>query len=232
MRFLLLLNLLALGLGLGFEHYMSNRPGDLHEFNAGQIRFWSQPESYNPAAGKPPAADRVAKPDEALSGSLCVEITDFSQERYRELAARIKSAGLDDGQCSYSFDKRLSWWVFWPPEYEAAQRDKAVKAIQASGVKDVLPINQGVMAQAFSLGVFSSEAQANQHRDTLRGKGLSKVEFGPRPNMAWARLGCRLKEPAKREAFLAGMPDWAPGVPESQCGQLAALTVVEPGKPQ
>ena len=232
--YLLGVNLLVLGIGLGVEYLSANRPSELHEFNAGKIRFWAQPDAYKPAqAEKSSPAPEVAAPapevPPAISGNLCLEIADFSQARYQEFRTRMKNAGLDDGQCTFAFDKRLAWWVFWPPEYEAAQREKVLKAIQAAGVKDVLPITQGAMAQSLSLGVFAGEAQANQYRDTLRGKGLSKVEFGPRPSMGTGRLICRLKNPARRDGFLASLPGGTKTLPEDQC--LALVPLVAAVKP-
>lgn len=218
--FLLVLNLLALAIGFGMEHFDAGRAPVLNEFNAGKIRFWSQPDSYKPsapAALKP--AEEIAKP--AVENGLCLEIADLSQAHYQEMRTLLKSAGLDGGQCVYSFDKKLAWWVFWPPEYEAVQRDKAIKAIQAAGVKDVLPITQGAMAQAFSLGVFTGETQANQHRDALRGKGLDKVEHGPRPSMGSGRLGCMADASGKLGGFRAGLPAWVKPVETQLCGLAA-----------
>lgn len=210
--YLLVLNLLVLGVGIGLQQYVAARKPALTEFNAGKIRFWSQPDVYQPAA-RP--VEAVAKPE--APARLCLEIADLNQARYLELRTILKGAGLDTGQCTYSFDKKLGWWVYWPPEYEAVLRDKAVKAIQAAGVKDYLPITQGAMAQSFSLGVFSSETQANQYRDALRGKGLAKVEYGPRPSMGSGRLGCLPGDAASLEAFRSRLPAWAQATDEQRC---------------
>lgn len=211
--YLLVLNLLVLAAGIGVERFASDRAPALSEFNAGKIRFWSQPAAYKPPAATAPAV--TARP--AATAALCLEIADLNQARYLEMRKALAAAGLGTGQCSYSFDKRLAWWVFWPPEYEAGQRDKVVKAIQAAGVKDFLPISQGAMAQSFSLGVFVGEVQANQYRDALRGKGLDKVEFGPRPSMGSGRLSCVLEEAARLDAFKAGVPGWAKPVELGLC---------------
>jgi hypothetical protein len=215
--YLLVLNLLVLGVGFGMEKLAAHRAPALNEFNAGKIRFWSQPETYKSAAEAAPAKPAEAAPSPPRPGRLCLDIADLSQARYREMQAVLSAAGLDAGQCSYAFDKKLGWWVYWPPEYEAALRDKVIKSIQAAGVKDVLAITQGAMAQSFSLGVFVSESQARQYRDALRGKGLAKVESGPRPSMAWARLGCVLNDAAKLDGFKASLPAWAKEIDAGQC---------------
>lgn len=240
--FLFLLNLVVLAVGLGFNQYRAEQRPQLNEFNAEKIRFWSQPEAYQPKAVTqevvPPASEPVPHPEVTAEAPatlpapapaaapaaapapalLCLEIKQLSQPRYEGLHAYLKSSGMASGQCTYIFEKKLGWWVFWPPEYESSRRDKVMKAIQAAGVKDVLPINQGSMAQSISLGVFAHEAQANHYRDVLRGKGLEKVSHGPRPSMGVGLLGCRIDEPARLAGFSAGMPSWAEQVDVTVCG--------------
>jgi hypothetical protein len=221
------LNLVVLATGAAMTHLAAGRAPDLPEFNAGKIRFWSQPAAYQPAraAAAVPAAEPAAPAAQAVepavqsngTGRVCVEIADLSQAHYQDLRALLKASDLTAGQCQYSFDKKLAWWVFWPPEYESAQRDKVLKAIQAAGIKDVLPITQGALAQSFSLGVFTSELQANQYRDALRSRGLAKAEFGPRPSMVSGRLGCEAAEAERLARFRAALPAWAKLVEETRC---------------
>jgi len=213
--YLLMLNLLVMAIGIGVQYLVAGLTPALHEFNPGKIRFWSQPETYKPG---PPAKPDNQAANPAAQTSVCLEITGLSQARYQDMRALLKSAGLDGGLCTYQFDKGLSWWVFWPPEYEAAQRDKVIKAIQAAGIKDVQPIAQGAMAQAYSLGVFVGEAQAHRFRDELRGKGLDKVDFGPRPNLKSGRLGCQSDDVVKLAGLTANLPTWATKVAPPRCG--------------
>jgi hypothetical protein len=225
---LLGLNLVVLAAGAAMTHLAAGREPDLPEFNAGKIRFWSQPAAYRPdkvkasaTAVAAPAAQAAAAAEPAVdaagSGRVCVDIADLSQAHYEDLAALLKSSGLAGGQCLYSFDKKLAWWVFWPPVYESAQRTKVLEAIHAAGVKDVLPITQGPLAQAFSLGVFSSETQASQYRNTLRSRGLEKAQFGPRPSMVSGRLGCEVAEADRMARFRAALPAWAKPVEPALC---------------
>lgn len=222
--FMLALNGLVLAVGLGVQHIGATRGSALVEINAEKIRNWTQPETYQPAAPVAAEAPAPATPAAPASGSLCIDVQEPGQARYVELQALLKTAGMDDGRCVYSFDARLGWWVFWPPVYEPALRAKAVRAIQAAGVKDVLPIRQGAMAQAYSLGMFASEEQARAHRDRLRGQGLAQVEYGPRPNVKKMRLVCRLDDDARAGGFLAGLPEWAKSAEPAECGLTEALT--------
>ncbi len=219
---LLALNVLVLALGLGVEYVGASRRPALVEINAAKIRNWTQPETIQPdvpdVVGAVDAVPVAPAPVAPASGSLCIDVTEPGQARYVELQSLLKLAGFDDGRCAYSFDARLGWWVFWPPVYEPALRAKAIQAIQAAGVKDVLPIRQGAMAQAYSLGMFASEVQAIQHRDRLRGQGLAQVEYGPRPNVKKMRLTCRVDDAAWVSGFLAGLPAWAKPADPAECG--------------
>lgn len=211
--YLLALNLLVLLAGLGMEYVLANRYPDLPEFNAAKIRIWSQPDAYRPGSGSPPA--RVAQPG---IERVCLEVTDLSHSLFLEMRALTRDLGIADEKCGYAFSNKLAWWVFWPPEYEASQRDKALRAMRAAGQRDIFPINQGAMAQAFSLGVFSSEAQARQLRDALRRKGLDKVDHGPRPGMGTSRLSCELGHADQTEQLLASLPVAVRKVAAERCG--------------
>ncbi len=232
--FLITLNVLVLAAGLALSFYLASRPSGLTELNPSKIRFWSQPADYRPdpaPTAQPDLAAAAKVPEQNAAPTptrLCIELTGIDQARYDTIRGQLKTAGLDNGVCRFNFDKKLGWWVYWPPEYETARREKAIRAIQAAGVKDVMPITQGAMAQSYSLGVFSGENQANQYRDFLRGKGLAKVQFGPRPNLAWARLGCAVADQAKQEGFKAGLPGWAKPVEADKCPADGAVAAPKP----
>lgn len=213
--FLAVLNLLALGLGVGLYYVEANRMPGFDELNAEKIHLWSQPQVYRPPASAAPrlATDSTA----AVRNTLCVVVENISQANFQNLLALMKSSGIDDAQCLYDFDKKLAWWVFWPPEYETARREKALQSIHSAGIKDVLPITQGTMAQAFSVGVFVSASQARQYRDSLRSKGLDKIEYGPRPNIGYLRLGCQLDKPGQLARLEAALPAWAKSADAAQC---------------
>lgn len=206
-------NLLVLGLGLGSAYVARVHVPALPELNADKIRLWSQPQAYR-AAGADLTAVVPAPPPAA---GMCIEIVGLDATRFRELGALLTAAGLGARDCTYVFDKRLPWWVYWPPEYEAVARQAAERAMRASGLRDILPITQGSMAQAYSLGVFALEEQASQYRDRLRSKGLAKVEYGPRPTVGSGRLTCEQTPADVRERMQAGMPEWLRALAPEQC---------------
>ena len=88
-----------------------------------------------------------------------------------------------------------------------------------AGVKDAVPIGKGAMAQAFSLGVFSSEEQALLHRNRLRSRGLDKAEFGPRPGVSEkdAHLLCSLGGGDQLAKLRDRLPKGATLVDRSEC---------------
>ena len=213
--FLIALNLMILAAGLGVEHLLANRMSGLPEFNAVKIRMWTQPAAYEP--DRPTVA---AAPVQTGIARLCIGITELTQEHFLELRTMRQTVGMEDQQCEYGFGKKLSWWVFWPPEYEAAQRDQVMKSFRAAGVRDMLPVTQGSMAQSFSLGVFSTEAQARQHRDGLRSRGLDRVEYGPRPGTGSGNLECQPTSAAQYDRLKSGLPAWARVVDADQCAGI------------
>lgn len=225
---LLAVNGLVLAAGVAMEMTAADRARPPAEINAEKITLWREPASKPAAAPVAPSAPVVASAPAASPPSLCLELEGLDQRRYVALREVLTSAGLGPAECGYVFDKKLGWWVFWPPEYEAIQRDKAIKGFQAAGVKDVLPINQGPMAQAFSLGVFVGETQARQFRDQLRGKGLAKAEFGPRPSLLWARLRCAPEDATRLDRLKVALPAWAAPVDAGRCLAEAAAATPPP----
>ena len=241
--FLAVLNLLVFAVGIGLQYADANRMRRFSEFNAEKIRTWSQPDTYRPVANTMPPTTATAEPPvvvatatppavepvpEAVPSSVCLLVENMSQANFEDLQALMRSNGLDADKCSYSFDKKLGWWVFWPPEYEAAKRDKVLESIHTAGVKDVLPISQGPMAQAYSVGAFASEEQARLYRNSLRKKGLDKIEYGPRPSIGSVRLDCQLENPALLTRFKAALPVWVKAVETSRCEAEAATKPQSP----
>jgi hypothetical protein len=218
--FLAILNGALLVSGLALEYWL-NQPRELPEFNAERIRLLGQPGSGQAVEKSEPAASNEAtEPSEAAEPPVaCLKIADFDQSRYREIQGLLESAGIAPQQRRYLVGQSLGWWVFWPPEYEALQRDKTLQAIRAAGVRDAVPITKGPMAQAYSLGVFASEDQALLHRNRLRSRGLDKAEFGPRPGVAGkeVHLLCRLGGQEQFERLMAGLPAGVSQVERGEC---------------
>ncbi len=158
------------------------------------------------------AAQPEAKAEPAVAPgqqALCYGVTGMTQARYQEFREAMGKVGGAGIAYSVLSDNKAPWWVFWPPEYEAAQRAEVVKKIARAGVKDFVAIGKGAMAQAYSLGVFPDEPQARTQRDALRQKGLDKAEYGIRPGIGTFKLRF-VPDSAERAATLKGLlPSWA-----------------------
>jgi hypothetical protein len=209
-----------LGSGLALEHVLG-QPRSLPEFNTELIRLFGQPgEAVREPGASQPA--RAGSEDGEAAPVACLRIRGLDQTRYGELLGHLELAGIGQQQRMFLIDQSLGWWVYWPPEYESVQREKTLRAIRAAGVRDALPISKGAMAQAFSLGVFATEEQAQTHRNRLRSRGLEKAEFGPRPGVAEREIHllCMLRDEAQRDKLLLGLPTGVEAVERGECPEV------------
>jgi hypothetical protein len=204
-----LANLIVLGLFAGLE-YWGGRDRGLPEFNADKIRLLEQPASPTKATSR--------KSPEVTGELLCFRIATLEKGRYQAFRDVLEKLALDGQGYTLVSDNKLPWWVYWPPEYEATQRDAAQKKFALVGIKDVLPITKGPMTQSYSLGMFPVEAQARAQRDALRQKGLEKTEYGVRPGIGAFQLRLVVDGAGRAEALKAVMPSWAEPVEGSACG--------------
>lgn len=225
--FLGVMNVALLASGLALEHWL-RQPRGLPEFNAQHIRLLTQPEASGAKRAKAPVAET---PSAAALPVACLKINSLDQSRYTELLAMLDGAGIPAQRRQFVVGQTLGWWVFWPPEYEALQREKALRAIRAAGIEDFLPIVKGSMAQAISLGVFAGEDQARIHRNRLRSRGLDKAEYGPRPGVAESpsHLVCMLQGPEQLEKLKTALPA---GVSVADRGECPDVQVSAPAAAQ
>jgi uncharacterized protein YneF (UPF0154 family) len=212
---LLLLNGLVLGVFLALN-YWGDRDRSLPEFNADKIRMLEQP----PVKARQAVTEASLAASQASSeAALCFRVAGMDQARYQAFREILAKLDVDGSRFSLLTDNKFPWWVYWPPEYEAAQRDAVIKKIAQAGVKDVVPVGKGAMAQSFSLGMFPLEVQARAHRDKLRQTGLEKVEYGIRPALGTFRIRLDPESPARSQALKALMPAWVEVLESRACGQ-------------
>jgi hypothetical protein len=208
---LLFANLVLLNSFLALQ-YWGGRDRALPEFNADKIQLLDQPKQ----AVK--TAVQEAAPPSATPLGLCYRVNNMDQARYQEFREAMNKLDLEAGRLRLITDNALPWWVYWPPEYEAAQRDSAIKKFGLAGVRQVLPIKKGAMAQSFALGLYPDEARARAQRDALRQKGLDKAEYGIRPAIGGFILHLTPPNEARQEALKALMPAWAELLETQACG--------------
>lgn len=183
------------------------RDHGLPELNPEQIRLLDRPpEKTRPA----PVAESSSTPVAATAtgvAPLCYVLEGMTPARNQELREALAKLGDPRNLYALVSDVALPWWVYWPPEYEAAQRDAVLKKLAQAEVRDFLAIGKGPMAQAFSLGMFPTEEPARSHRDRLRQKGLDKAEYGVRAGID-ARLRFAVDSPGRAEVVKSVMPAW------------------------
>ncbi len=202
--FLLLLNALTLAVGLAFEHWRA-KPRALIGYNADKVRLVTRPEPVGSPTPVTNPADTVGQPAEAGTAQpVCLQVTLGGIAAYEALRAAMRAAGLD--ALDLRTEARLGWWVYWPPLDDPVKQVEALAAINAAGVKDFVPIRQGPMARAISLGMFKSEADARTHHAALARKGLTQLRHGPRPGVRVIHLDIPAELSGRLEALRSALP--------------------------
>ena len=67
------------------------------------------------------------------------------------------------------------YWLYFPPEESLEAAQKIVDRMGAQGIKDVIAVPKGDMANAISLGVFSQRESLERRLEELRGFGYEPV---------------------------------------------------------
>ncbi len=111
-----------------------------------------------------------------------------------------------------------AWWVFIPPAAGKAELDRRVAELKQLEVPEYFVIQDaGPNRLAVSLGVFSTEAAAKSHLDSLRAKGLKAARSGPKSGIE-QHVAVDLRGP---EAELAKLRDALDERPPGECGAPA-----------
>jgi hypothetical protein len=199
---------LLFGVYMIWSHW-AGRDRGLPEFNADKIRLLDHPPAKARATATPtaPATPSVAAEQPAAK---CFKVAGMTPGRYQDLREAV--AKLADTSFSLVTDNPLPWWVYWPPEYEAAQRQAVLKKIALAGVKDALHIAKGAMAQSFALGLYPNEGEARGQRDALRQKGLDKAEYGIRPGLGTFQMRFAPLARERAATLRETLPTWVESI--------------------
>lgn len=202
---LLLANVLLLAAGLALQRWQ-DQPRLLAGYNADKVRLLGPAA---PGGAERPAAEAATGAatvtERSGAGPLCLAATLAGVADYPALRQALRDAGLDGVELRV--EERLGWWVYWPPISDPVEQVQVLAAIGKAGVKDVAPIRRGPMARAISFGMFASESDARAHREVLRGKGLDKLEYGPRPGVGEVILFAPRADPGRIERLRALLKD-------------------------
>ena len=180
----------------------------------------TQPKS--PVAAAPaPAATVVAPPAETAkptaatasavaateATAVCLRFGPFADAAARETArGRLQQAGVS----AHGHDERArevrGWKVFLPPQASREAAQALAERIKATGVSDLLVMNQGEDSNSIALGRFGTEAAAQRRQAELVGKGFAAqvAAIGGTPAKVW--LDARLPASADRVGLVRIAP--------------------------
>lgn len=208
---LLILNLVVLGTGWALERYRQSErylPG----YNMDKIQLTRSPAD-GATAGKGgsrrTAADTdTAGPPTADASSdirACLVLDKYDQGVHESLRDELAGAGLVPGDYDLRLAKNLGWWVYLPPEANAARRQEMVDRLRELGITDLAVIGRGSMTNAISLGMFADAGQARAHLGKIKALGVEGAVFGPRPDSGPARLNLSALSAGRRAGLPAGL---------------------------
>lgn len=112
-------------------------------------------------------------------------------------------------------------WVYLAPLPSAQEARGVVQALQQTGVRDFRLINRGDLANAVSLGLFSSQQAVNERLSELREKGFQPVvvPYTGVQRVQWIDVRMPQGDPVLEEMY-AGFPGRYNSVPAA-CDQIA-----------
>ncbi len=157
-----------------------------------------------PAAGPaPPPAPKPAP--EPLAVAACIEWGGFAIAEAPRAETALEPLALGPRLSQRRSEETASWWVYLAPEPSLQAAQKMADQLKKRGVDDVFVMQEaGRWRWALSLGVFSSEEAASNHREALRAKGVDRARVRSRDvqvQKVWLQV--RGAEPALRARLMA-----------------------------
>ncbi|MBU0604184.1 MAG: SPOR domain-containing protein [Gammaproteobacteria bacterium] len=194
-----------------------------------------QPERIRLVApgNAPPAADEVeaaAQPDgdgaPAVAGAdaapVCIVLSGLVRTQVDTLGERIRQQQVAAQLSEAEQTETTAWWVNIPDLATRQLADRKMGELRALGVRDMLvmaqPEGTGSAQQlAISLGLFKTEAAANELLATLTGQGVRSAVITPREGKAGHfRVELRGARPAL-DGLLSDTRDTLAGIAPADC---------------
>lgn len=126
-----------------------------------------------------PNAETAQSPAATTPPAICLAWHGLGNDDANRLAERLQAAGAEVRRSS--IDAPNAWWVRLPPQGGREQAERKLKELKALGVTDYFIVQDpGPNQFAISLGLFKSEAAANQQLAQLRAKGVRTAGIAPR----------------------------------------------------
>jgi hypothetical protein len=125
------------------------------------------PESAAPAAPAPPP-----EPEPEPVVLVCGAFGPFERgAEARALAESLASQGMDTSLRRDSMEKPTGYWVMIPPLPSREAAIAKVEQLRASGIEDVRRFVKGDQVNGISLGVFSTQKNAQSRQRAIANKG-------------------------------------------------------------
>lgn len=157
------------------------------------------------ARGEPPAVvEKVVNSCLAWKGLATVDADRLERMITEDFSALVLSRSVVPASVIY--------WVFIAPSTNKKNADKKAAELKRLGVQEFFIVQDpGPNQLAISLGVFSSEASANERLEALRVKGVKSATVGERSNKpeltAITATGPDDRVEAVREVAIALLPE-------------------------
>ncbi|OGT84837.1 MAG: hypothetical protein A3H91_08825 [Gammaproteobacteria bacterium RIFCSPLOWO2_02_FULL_61_13] len=116
---------------------------------------------------------------------------------------------------------RSLFWVYLSPQQSRQGVDSVLDTLAKKGIQDYRLIDRGNLANAVSLGLFSSQSQVNERLRQLREQGFQPVVV-PYPNVQrihWVDVRLPKEDPVLQEMY-TGFPSRFGSVPVA-CSEIA-----------
>ena len=131
-----------------------------------------------PPQGKP-AAEAAGAP--APGANACAEWGAFVAADAARAGEALAPLALGSRLAQRQVEESASWWVYFPPRPNRPEAQKKADELKRLGIEEfyILP-DEGPYKFAVSLGVFKTEAAANNRLEALRAKGVKTAQVGAR----------------------------------------------------
>jgi len=186
---LLAVNAALFAYGRGYLGHFSGNEHEpqrlLNQQNADKLTIIPADKANNAAASATAAAAASASASAAAEAKpeACVEINNFALAEARRFEAQLEGLKLGDRQSRHNMPgtEVSSYIVYIPPQGSKEGADKKAGELRALGVTNYYIMSEGSpLRWGISLGVFRTEAAAQNQLAALNKQGVHSARVAPR----------------------------------------------------
>lgn len=172
------------------------------ELAADRLRIVSRDQPPPPVA--PPQKKVVEK---------CVAWAALAEADLAPLEALLTERFAELRRVRHLVSEQGSWWVFIPPQANKAEADKKAAELKRLNVPEYFVVQEaGPNRLAISLGIFSSEAAAEERLEALKAKGVKSAKLAKRASSRPDQVVLEVTGPesvvdSARESVVQALPE-------------------------